>query len=41
MTSRSEQVRRAAEAHFDRWALSYDRSWLNELVFFPTIRVVQ
>lgn len=26
---------------FDRWALSYDRSWLNELVFFPTLRLCQ
>ncbi len=41
MTSQHEQVRRAAQVHFDRWALSYDRSRLNELVFFPTIRVVQ
>lgn len=34
-----ERVRRSARQHFDQWALSYDRSRLNELVFFPTIRV--
>ena len=27
-----------ARAQFEKWALSYDRSWLNELVFFPSIR---
>lgn len=32
------QAKRAAETQFDRWALSYDRSRLNELVFFPSIR---
>lgn len=31
----------ATRARFDRWALSYDRSWLNELVFFPTLRLCQ
>ncbi len=37
----SAHVKREARAHFDRWALSYDRSRLNELVFFPSIRVCQ
>ncbi|MBK9118889.1 MAG: methyltransferase domain-containing protein [Phycisphaerales bacterium] len=31
----------AARVQFDKWALSYDRSLLNELVFFPTIRACQ
>jgi len=34
-------IRRGARDHFDRWALSYDRSRLNELVFFPSIRLCQ
>jgi len=34
-------IRRAARDQFDRWAHSYDRSWLNELVFLPTVRVCQ
>jgi ubiquinone/menaquinone biosynthesis C-methylase UbiE len=33
------QVRASAKAQFDKWALSYDRSRLNELVFFPSIRM--
>ncbi|MBP7747723.1 MAG: class I SAM-dependent methyltransferase [Phycisphaerae bacterium] len=37
-SERHATIRRAARAHFDRWALSYDRSWLNELVFFPAVR---
>lgn len=40
-SERHAQVRATARTHFDRWALSYDRSRLNELVFFPTIRVCQ
>jgi len=35
------EFRREARSRFDRWAHSYDRSWLNELVFFPTLRVCQ
>lgn len=31
---RKNQARR----QFEKWALSYDRSWLNELVFFPSVR---
>lgn len=34
-------MRRGARVHFDRWAVTYDRSWLNELVFFPSIRACQ
>lgn len=33
--------RAAARQQFDKWALNYDRSWLNELVFFPSIRACQ
>jgi len=32
-------MRSAARAHFDKWALGYDRSRLNELIFYPTVRV--
>lgn len=34
-------VRHRARGQFDRWADSYDRSWLNELVFFPAVRACQ
>ena len=34
-------VKRHAQAHFEKWALSYDRSKLNELVFFPSVRACQ
>lgn len=34
-------VKTHAQAHFEKWALSYDRSWLNELVFFPSVRRCQ
>lgn len=37
-SARHAEIRRGARAHFDRWARTYDRSWLNELVFYPTIR---
>jgi ubiquinone/menaquinone biosynthesis C-methylase UbiE len=40
-TSHHAGIRRVTRARFDRWALSYDRSWLNELVFFPTLRLCQ
>ncbi len=33
--------KRLAHAHFEKWALSYDRSRLNELVFFPSVRACQ
>lgn len=34
-----DAIRRDARVQFDRWARSYDRSRLNEFVFFPTIRL--
>ncbi len=34
-------IKRHARGYFDRWATYYDRSWLNELVFFPSIRACQ
>ena len=30
-----------ARRQFEKWALSYDRSYLNELVFFPCVRACQ
>jgi ubiquinone/menaquinone biosynthesis C-methylase UbiE len=39
--ARQRHVKRHARAQFEKWALSYDRSLLNELVFFPTIRTCQ
>lgn len=33
-----EETKRTARSHFDRWAATYDRSWLSELVFHPSIR---
>ncbi len=30
-----------ARRQFQRWAVSYDRSWLNQLVFFPSIRACE
>lgn len=38
---RHAEVRQTARRHFDRWAQRYDRSRLNEFVFFPTIRACQ
>jgi len=40
-TERHAAVRRTARDHFDQWAYSYDRSRLNELVFFPALRACQ
>jgi ubiquinone/menaquinone biosynthesis C-methylase UbiE len=37
----SSRIKQHARAHFERWALSYDRSKLNELVFFPSVRACQ
>jgi ubiquinone/menaquinone biosynthesis C-methylase UbiE len=34
-------IHRPSRAWFDRWARTYDRSWLNELIFFPTLRLCQ
>lgn len=41
MTEAHAHVKQHAKAEFEKWALSYDRSWLNELVFFPSIRACQ
>jgi len=38
---RHEAIRRHARDLFDKWAHSYDRSWLNELVFSPAVRACQ
>jgi ubiquinone/menaquinone biosynthesis C-methylase UbiE len=38
---RHDRVKHHARTQFDKWAESYDRSLLNELVFFPTIRACQ
>lgn len=35
---RAAGVLDGARRQFDRWSQTYDRSWLNELVFFPSIR---
>lgn len=40
-TEQRARIKRHAKAEFEKWALSYDRSWLNELVFFPSIRACQ
>lgn len=40
-SSRREWVKHHARGEFENWAASYDRSWLNELVFFPSIRACQ
>lgn len=34
-------IKHHAKGHFEKWALYYDRSWLNEVVFFPSIRRCQ
>lgn len=38
-SARHAEVRRVARDQFDKWAVGYDRSRLNELVFFPSIRI--
>ena len=30
-----------AQSEFEKWAHTYDRSWLNEFVFFPSVRACQ
>ncbi|MCC6358724.1 MAG: class I SAM-dependent methyltransferase [Phycisphaerales bacterium] len=40
-TGDREAIKTIARAQFEKWALSYDRSWLNEIVFFPSIRRCQ
>ncbi|MFQ5805758.1 MAG: class I SAM-dependent methyltransferase [Phycisphaerae bacterium] len=41
MGPRATHVKQHARARFEKWALSYDRSLLNELVFFPSVRTCQ
>jgi ubiquinone/menaquinone biosynthesis C-methylase UbiE len=36
--ARHEHFKHTARTRFDRWAVSYDRSWLSELVFCPSMR---
>jgi ubiquinone/menaquinone biosynthesis C-methylase UbiE len=36
--TRHEHFKHTARTHFDRWAVNYDRSWLSELVFNPSMR---
>jgi ubiquinone/menaquinone biosynthesis C-methylase UbiE len=38
---RANDAKAQAHQQFEKWALSYDRSWLNELIFFPCIRACQ
>jgi len=37
----SRQIKDHAQAWFERWAGTYDRSLLNELIFFPAVRACQ
>ncbi|MBI5864179.1 MAG: class I SAM-dependent methyltransferase [Planctomycetes bacterium] len=39
--SAGQSAKRHAQTQFEKWALSYDRSWLNEMVFFPAVRICQ
>jgi ubiquinone/menaquinone biosynthesis C-methylase UbiE len=39
--ARRAHVKQHARAQFEKWALSYDRSLLNELIFFPSVRACQ
>ena len=41
VNSDGHSVKQHALSQFERWALSYDRSWLNELVFYPAVRACQ
>lgn len=38
---RDAQAKTRARQQFEKWALSYDRSKLNELIFYPCIRACQ
>lgn len=40
-TLRQDVIKDQARKQFDKWALDYDRSLLNELVFYPSIRACQ
>ncbi len=37
----TQRTKTQARRQFQRWAVHYDRSWLNQLVFFPSIRACQ
>ncbi len=37
----AERVKDRARRQFQRWAVTYDRSWLNQIVFFPSIRACE
>jgi ubiquinone/menaquinone biosynthesis C-methylase UbiE len=39
--TRQANIHRPSRDRFDRWALTYDRSRLNELIFYPTVRLCQ
>lgn len=39
--SEVREAKRYARDQFEKWAHTYDRSWLNEFVFFPSIRACQ
>jgi ubiquinone/menaquinone biosynthesis C-methylase UbiE len=39
--SSATMVKQRARTEFEAWSRSYDRSWLNELIFLPTIRACQ
>jgi len=41
LSTQPDHAKHHARTQFDKWAASYDRSWLNEIVFFPTIRACQ
>jgi ubiquinone/menaquinone biosynthesis C-methylase UbiE len=41
VTTRRARFKHQARAEFDKWALSYDRSLLNELIFYPSLRTCQ
>lgn len=37
----AHSIKQHALSQFEKWALSYDKSWLNELVFYPSVRACQ
>jgi ubiquinone/menaquinone biosynthesis C-methylase UbiE len=39
--SRQDRAKQQAQGQFEKWALSYDRSRLNEVIFYPCIRACQ
>lgn len=38
MRDNAERAKHESRGQFDRWAHTYDRSWLNEFVFLPAVR---